>query len=601
MTAPTDEGNDDVVDLDSYLLFVQLNDIYHIDSRADYSVENSLILPRVSTIVQRLRKCCGTRAIFCLPGDFLGPSCLSRETQGEQMVDILNLLGLDFVTFGNHEFDEDFTTSVLLQRLNQSNFKWVCSNFEFDVEHLANLFDSSGKYFPSWPIWLSDANVVVVFGFLYEDTFSKIGRTHTPIEHLQEFIEVCKTEILDSIKDRLLRQDINLTVIALTHQRLRDDIAMALACPEVRLIMGGHDHDVIKEDRTTGCLITKAASNARTIRFNWIVAVPCESVNRLVQSEGSLEAAMKPILRGVMRTMHRAIFFDSEQLPERVDKLRIAEYADTGGLVEAPRITSHLVGDEWIVVFSLAMDTTNERFSDVIPEDPNVAERIRKWLNHSGEGNERIARAGIHLCLQDKVIRRKSTNFGNFVADIVRGVYQPLDPIRVESDIGLINGGSFRLGRDINAGEYITRRTLCDIFFYRNEIRVYSLAGEDIKTIIEKCAQLRETDDEDGNGDFLQISGLRVQLQGTQVVGIELKSLFGQLSALQADRIYTVATTDYIADQCKEYSPIFKGKPIVVIGEDLRASTEVELKELDGTPSMLWEVKLDDTRRWLWN
>ena len=88
------------------VLFVQINDIYHIDASADYLNSKSLLLPRVATLLKGMRGSYGRkRVFFCLPGDFLGLSCLSQEFKGKQMIDVLNSMAPDFVTFGNHEFD----------------------------------------------------------------------------------------------------------------------------------------------------------------------------------------------------------------------------------------------------------------------------------------------------------------------------------------------------------------------------------------------------------------------------------------------------------------------------------------------------------------
>lgn len=46
---------------------------------------------------------------------------------GLQMVQTLNAMGLDYATFGNHEFD--LSSAELLQnRIDQSTFQYVCAN-----------------------------------------------------------------------------------------------------------------------------------------------------------------------------------------------------------------------------------------------------------------------------------------------------------------------------------------------------------------------------------------------------------------------------------------------------------------------------------------
>ncbi len=43
-------------------------------------------------------------------------------------MDLFNRLKVDLVVPGNHEFD--FTPGNLVERVKESNFKWICSNIE---------------------------------------------------------------------------------------------------------------------------------------------------------------------------------------------------------------------------------------------------------------------------------------------------------------------------------------------------------------------------------------------------------------------------------------------------------------------------------------
>jgi hypothetical protein len=49
-----------------------------------------------------------------------------KNIAGRQMVEVLNAMGLDLATFGNHEFD--LKEAELLERLRESRFGWVSSN-----------------------------------------------------------------------------------------------------------------------------------------------------------------------------------------------------------------------------------------------------------------------------------------------------------------------------------------------------------------------------------------------------------------------------------------------------------------------------------------
>jgi len=101
---------------------LQLNDLYDI-----MPVEKGKKggLARIATLRDRIAKETPD-ALLVLAGDFLSPSTMSSVFQGSQMVAGLNAVGVDLVTFGNHEFD--FGEQVTLQRMRESRFTWVSSN-----------------------------------------------------------------------------------------------------------------------------------------------------------------------------------------------------------------------------------------------------------------------------------------------------------------------------------------------------------------------------------------------------------------------------------------------------------------------------------------
>ena len=86
---------------------LHFNDVYEIDA-----IEGGHYggLSRVATVLRQLKR---THApvLTTLAGDYLSPSAIGTAVidgepfGGRQMVDVLNAVGLDWATFGNHEFD----------------------------------------------------------------------------------------------------------------------------------------------------------------------------------------------------------------------------------------------------------------------------------------------------------------------------------------------------------------------------------------------------------------------------------------------------------------------------------------------------------------
>ena len=86
---------------------------------------------RVAAVVRRERAR-GDGVLVTLGGDFLSPSALStarvdgQPLAGRQAVSALNLLGVDWGTFGNHEFD--LNEEQFRARLSEIRFGRVSSN-----------------------------------------------------------------------------------------------------------------------------------------------------------------------------------------------------------------------------------------------------------------------------------------------------------------------------------------------------------------------------------------------------------------------------------------------------------------------------------------
>jgi 2',3'-cyclic-nucleotide 2'-phosphodiesterase (5'-nucleotidase family) len=574
------------------IVFVQINDVYHIDTRSDWGKEDSLILPRIGTIVQRLRRHYGNdRVYFCLPGDFLAPSCLSKEFKGEQMVDVLNAMGLDFVTLGNHEFEEGFTWQDVYARLEQSRFTWISSNFEFKPREVFGQFLDHGRYWWHSRIWLSPKNLIILLGVLLESSYPGFGVAHHPITWTQDAIKQWQEggEELRRARDLARDEGIQPVFVVLTHlPKDTGDIPLAESCRDILLIMGGHDHDVVHQDTSTRTLVVKTLSNARTLRLNWVVAVSRDQIDPLLEGGAETAAVLHEVgsnlLIAATAQALSTIFVDRRE-PTRADWARdglsVREFLEPvergglGGIVEAPRVGYHLSDHDYVFVFSLCLKM-NERLTSLIPPDKKVSARIKDWLNRSSETTAPIIRAPMPLHLEDKVVRCESTNFSNFIADVVRhgGMSRRLGARRC--DVGLINSGSFRLDRDIAAGEVISKKTLCDIFFHKNSVKGFKLKGADLLSIIRQSLEFRHMGGAEGHGEFLQLSGLIVEVDGDNLE-VYLAELNSGRVPIDPDCDYSVATTQYVAKQ--PYSSWFKGKP-TLLDPDVRSAVEAELSNL---------------------
>jgi len=561
------------------VLFVQLNDLYHIDACADYRDPQTMLLPRVATVIDRLRKAYGSESVIvCLPGDFLAPSALSRAHAGQQMVDVLNEIGVDFVCPGNHEFDlkrEDMSARDLVAEcIGKSKFRWLLTNLDDDSAE-----EDSRLPFDRYAIIdLSPSTKLILVGMLLRmELPDGAGKTAIPASALDQQMPA----IIQDIGKRGVVGDPLHLVVALTHLDLEADRQFAAKSKLVHMIMGGHDHNVKVLKIGSDCLITKSASNARTLRLNFVVEfTPADSEwGRGIPEEAKheiLRHGLSQVLSGVRR-----VALDTDD----------AEAAGACTINEERLAAYDMSATQPVLFSSLAFNTCAESFQQLVPPAQGLQERIMEWVARKPELNRIVGTAPLRLELEDAKIRTRPTNFGLMCCEIMRGRFSE----RPLADVALITSGTFRLDRDIDQGETLTCRLLEDIFYYDNELLECEVSGSVLLKILDQSRKLlpgdSETEESEGNGEFLQMSGLRVS---NSTSGVPLSPANVTLDddmvphVLEQGKEYRVVVTDYVS-KSKTYKAFFNGLNAHKVALDLRVEVENSL-----VAAMNWLARLPD-------
>jgi 5'-nucleotidase/UDP-sugar diphosphatase len=223
------------------ITLLQINDVYVLEP-VDGGRRGGMA--RLATLVHAARRE-NSNTVFVLAGDTLSPSIESRFLRGAQMVAVLNAIGLDLATFGNHEFD--FGPDVLRERMLESKFVWLSSN-------VADR--GSGRAFggasPDLLLTLDGVRVGVL-GLTTPET-ARVSAPGPDVVFADP--RAAGSEAASRLRARGAK-----LVVAVTHQGMAADRALAAAArPDV--ILGGHEHEpLIAEEGKT--LITKAGSDAR--------------------------------------------------------------------------------------------------------------------------------------------------------------------------------------------------------------------------------------------------------------------------------------------------------------------------------------------------
>src|SRR5215470_2978904 len=222
---------------------LQVNDVYQF-APVDQGTRGGL--GRLLTLKKSI-KSENPNTLFLMSGDTISPSVESITYKGQQMIEAWNAIGLDYATYGNHEFD--FGPEVLKQRVSESKFAWTAANV---IDTTTNqTFNDAKRY-----VVREFGSVKIgIFGLVLPET--KI--TSRPGPNV-EFHSPCDTakEVVSELHGQGVK-----VVVALTHLSMREDKEVA-RCADVNLIVGGHEHTLL-ESHAGIAPIFKMTSDAREL------------------------------------------------------------------------------------------------------------------------------------------------------------------------------------------------------------------------------------------------------------------------------------------------------------------------------------------------
>ncbi len=171
-----------------------------------------------------------------------------------------------------------------------------------------------------------------------------------------------------------------------------------------------------------------------------------------------------------------------------------------------------------------------------IPANPAMQEQLNGYLIRLNRLlDERIGNFTAETSTRREDVRGKENIFANFVTDAMRSY--------ANSDIAMINGGSIRGDTVYSEGSTITQRTIATELPFRSRLKVLELSGyefqQSIEAALSKVADLK--------GGFPHVSGVTIEYDSKQSVGARVLSIKIGNELISEDKLYKLATTDYLA------------------------------------------------------
>jgi 2',3'-cyclic-nucleotide 2'-phosphodiesterase (5'-nucleotidase family) len=199
------------------------------------------VFPQLAALIDSLRTEDPSLLVFSAGDNRTGnPLNDKYEIPAYPMVALMNMVGFNGSTLGNHEFD----SNSLPRLIGLSNFRYIC----------ANVFSTDSANIRTIPYQIFDVEGLKV-GVIGVIQLNPQGIPSTHPDNLKGF---WFTPAMEEIrKYEWLSQQCDVTIL-LSHLGYPDDIEMAKIFPWFDLIIGGHTHTQLKsEEFVNGILITQ--------------------------------------------------------------------------------------------------------------------------------------------------------------------------------------------------------------------------------------------------------------------------------------------------------------------------------------------------------
>jgi len=199
------------------------------------------------------------------------------------------------------------------------------------------------------------------------------------------------------------------------------------------------------------------------------------------------------------------------------------------------RADLYYLGEE-LVAFSGGL----KEYDEAVTPDPEIDKMVKEIVSQiDSVMNVVIAKSEVPLDGDRNLVRKKETNVGNLIADIMVERTQSIPGY--EADIALANGGGIRT--QLEAGD-ITKKDLYSLLpFENNTLSVVEVTGEELKAALENGV----SDVENGAGRFPQISGMSFTYSKSKPAGERVLEVKVKGEPLDLKKTYKLATIDFLA------------------------------------------------------
>ena len=210
--------------------------------------------PKLAHVVDSLRAEHPDMLLFSAGDNRSGNPINDRfEEPARPMYELMNAVGFNLSTFGNHEWDSGI--EALRNVMNVANFPFVCANVTFE--------DSLNM--PAKPFEIIEQNglKIGVIGAI------QLGLNGLPDFHPKHAAGSHFRPAAEVIPDYLYLRDECNAFFLLSHCGFEDDVELAEQFPQFDAIFGGHTHTLVDSTRIfNGVMVTQAMNRVKYLTLS---------------------------------------------------------------------------------------------------------------------------------------------------------------------------------------------------------------------------------------------------------------------------------------------------------------------------------------------
>ncbi len=447
------------------------------------------LMPNMVTAIKEVRAA-DPNALLFNAGDVFSGTLYFNQFKGQADLALLNMMDIDAMIFGNHEFDlgsGENGHKSLSEFVSKANFPFLSANVDFSGDaYMGGISNNSYTESPEDGIVYSgivkevNGEKVGIFGLTTEDT----ANISSPVNvKFQNYIEKAN-EAVAAFESKGINKIIAVTHIGYdSNPEMGNDLQLAKNVDGIDVIVGGHSHTQLNEP------VVITADEAGVAKDPTVI----------------VQAYQYSQLLGELK-----VEFDDNGVV----------VGQAGQLIDVASKAADQEAAAVLAPYKAEIDSLTNQETGAVAKKPLL--------------NPRLTDSNVS-------VRANETELGNLVTDAMLAKAKEKNEKVV---IAMQNGGGIRAAIDegpITTGEVIA------VLPFGNDPAFVQLTGEEIKQILEYSVRLAPAE----SGGFLHVSGMKFTYdskkeEGSRVVSMQVK-VNDQYEDIKADQTYLVTTNNFTA------------------------------------------------------